>query len=266
MSKKIIPLFIAAILVILSFMSVCSNATDIMYNTYHRRIYSETKSKNSSNDDNSGAKNSSNNEFTYETIDVRNMDEATLEKNMIEDLKNVSNFNRDIAGWINIPNVGYFPVMQCNNNSYYLSHNEYKEVEQNGAPFLDKDCDGFRNVSLIYGHHYSSGKMFGGLEKYKEQDFFFQNEFVTIYDGKYFYYYKPFSIYLFKSRTYSVQVTFDSLQEKEQYLQEIANCSTFVSGTPLGCGNSVLFLQTCDYSFYDARLVIAFKRTHTKKI
>lgn len=56
MSKKIIPLFIAAILVILSFMSVCSNATDIMYNTYHRRIYSETKSKNSSNDDNRGAK------------------------------------------------------------------------------------------------------------------------------------------------------------------------------------------------------------------
>ena len=38
MSKKIIPLFIAAILVILSFMSVCSNATDIMYNTYHRRV------------------------------------------------------------------------------------------------------------------------------------------------------------------------------------------------------------------------------------
>lgn len=93
---------------------------------------------------------------------------------MIEDFKNVSNFNRDIAGWINIPNVGYFPVMQCNNNSYYLSHNEYKEVEQNGAPFLDKDCDGFRNVSLIYGHHYSSGKMFGGLEKYKEQDFSFK--------------------------------------------------------------------------------------------
>ena len=85
MSKKIIPLFIAAILVILSFMSVCSNATDIMYNTYHRRIYSETKSKNSSNDDNSGTKNSSNNEFTYETIDVRNMDEATLETNMIEE-------------------------------------------------------------------------------------------------------------------------------------------------------------------------------------
>lgn len=246
---KFITVSISAVITLIALFTVYSISQDYIYNGYNRRIYINRDTDESSD---------SHKDYTEETIDTREMDELTLEENMAIDFFNIKAVNDDIIGWINIPNVGYYPVMQTSNNSYYLSHNEYKEYEKQGVPFLDYRCNGFRNTALIYGHHYTSGKMFGSLQKYKEKDFFYNNEYVTVFDGEKFYYYKPFTIYLFKTRTYAVKLNYDSLTERSDFLKGAAEASMYETNFT-GYNFQALFLQTCDYSFYNARLVLGFR-------
>ena len=203
------------------------------------------------------------NEYKIEIVDPRGLTNDEIETEMVEDFFNLKKQNKETVGWINIPNVGYFPIMQHSDNSYYLTHNEFKETYKNGVPFLDKTCRGFKDVTLIYGHHFKDGKMFGGLEKYKQEDFYYNNDNVIVFDGKKFYYYQPFTSYLFKTKTYSIETKFDSLEERDQFIKKCYEDATYPSEIKSLRFNA-LFLQTCDYSFYDARLVLGFKLNKIK--
>ena len=74
--------------------------------------------------------------------------------------------NSDIVGWVEIEgtNINY-PVLQGDDNSYYMTHNYKKEENTYGSIFLDKDYDWSKPSSnlLIYGHNLQNGSMFHDL-------------------------------------------------------------------------------------------------------
>ena len=90
----------------------------------------------------------------------------------IDDLRAV---NSDTVGGLSFAStdadVGLsidYPVLQTNNNEYYLNHTFYKKKNKTGSLFLD--CNNQlapeRDKSLIiYGHNLSTGLMFSGLNK-----------------------------------------------------------------------------------------------------
>ena len=76
--------------------------------------------------------------------------------------------NRDIVGWITIPDVLDEAVVQ-RDNSYYLTHDHLGQKNVTGALFLDEACN-LRQVPeklVIHGHNMKTGRMFGILKKYK---------------------------------------------------------------------------------------------------
>ena len=83
--------------------------------------------------------------------------------------------NSDIVGWLEIDgtNVNY-PVLQGEDNSYYMTHNYNKEENTYGSIFLDKDYDWNKPSSnlLIYGHNLQNGSMFHDILNYKEEDYY----------------------------------------------------------------------------------------------
>jgi len=74
--------------------------------------------------------------------------------------------NPDIAAWIDIPCIGCsYPVLQGNDNSYYLSHNAQREPAFAGSIILDCESrpDFSSANSVLYGHNMLNGTMFGRL-------------------------------------------------------------------------------------------------------
>ena len=67
-----------------------------------------------------------------------------------------------------------YPIVQGEENSYYLKHLFSGEWNGSGCIFLDfrNDASFADRHSIIYGHHMKNGTMFTDLDKYKKQEFF----------------------------------------------------------------------------------------------
>ncbi|MBR4085127.1 MAG: class B sortase [Lachnospiraceae bacterium] len=189
---------------------------------------------------------------------------------VLDEYKKLYNTNKKLIGWLKIDdtNINY-PVMQTNNNEYYLNHNMNQEKDRNGALFLDKDCDVINRSTnlIIYGHHMKSGRMFGNLDDYESKEYYKKHpiiEFDTIYEkGTYE------IMYVFRSRVYKEgDVVFKyyqfidcySEQEFESNMQEMESLSLYDTGVKAEYGDRLLTLSTCDNTVDDGRFVVVAKK------
>ena len=189
---------------------------------------------------------------------------------VLDEYKKLYNSNKKLIGWLKIDDTNIdYPVMQTNNNEYYLEHNMNQEKDRNGALFLDKDCDVVKRSTnlIIYGHHMKSGRMFGNLDDYESQKYYKKHpiiQFDTIYEkGTYE------IMYVFRSRVYSEgEVVFKyyqfidcySEQEFNSNMQEMEALSLYDTGVKAEYGDQLLTLSTCDSTVDDGRFVVVAKK------
>ena len=86
--------------------------------------------------------------------------------------------NEDIIAWIYIPGCDIsYPVVQGDDNDYYLDHTAQGNFNRRGAIFLDANAsrDFSDDHSIVYGHSVDVGGMFTDLAKYNEASFFEDN-------------------------------------------------------------------------------------------
>ena len=79
----------------------------------------------------------------------------------------------DAAAWLEIPDLELsYPVMQAQDNTYYLTHAPSGRQSAVGSIFLD--CTNTLDDAhlLIYGHTMQDGSMFGSLKKYRDEAFY----------------------------------------------------------------------------------------------
>ena len=192
------------------------------------------------------------------------------EPEVLEDYKTLLNMNKDLIGWLKIADINIdYPVMQTNDNNYYLDHNFDKKYDKNGCLFLDYQCDVInRNTNLIiYGHNMQSGKMFGSLSKYSNKEYYEKHpkfEFDTIYEkGAYE------IVYVFRSKIYNEDVVVfkyyqfldaQSEQEFNSNMAEMAKLSLYDTGITPEYGDELLTLSTCDYQENNGRFVIVARK------
>ena len=189
---------------------------------------------------------------------------------VLDEYKKLYNSHKKLIGWLKIDDTNIdYPVMQTNNNEYYLEHNMNQEKDRNGALFLDKDCDVVKRSTnlIIYGHHMKSGRMFGNLDDYESEKYYKKHpiiQFDTIYEkGTYE------IMYVFRSKVYSEgEVVFKyyqfidcySEQEFESNMQEMAALSLYDTGVTAEYGDQLLTLSTCDSTVDDGRFVVVAKK------
>lgn len=91
--------------------------------------------------------------------------------------------NPDVCAWITLDNTEIdYPVLQGEDNLTYINTDVYGEFALAGSIFLDANCDNtfHGNYSLLYGHHMANSKMFGDLDLYEDEDFFYENTTGTL--------------------------------------------------------------------------------------
>ena len=196
-------------------------------------------------------------------------------REVLEEFKNLLNVNQRLIGWVKIDDTNIdYPVMQADDNDYYLTHNLNQEYDKNGSIFLDKDCEiEYPSTNLIlYGHHMRSGKMFGELSKYEDKPYWEKHpyiEFDTLYDEGTWQ-----IMYVFRSRVYSQEeivfkyyqfIDANSEQEFDSNMQEMATLSLYDTGVTASYGDRLLTLSTCDYEETNGRFVVVAKKVATKE-
>lgn len=140
-SKIIICLLVS----ILSFSSIYTESTD-----YEYTIFSSNKN---------------------EIIDPNLLTKEQRIGQIAEDYFKLKKENNEVVGWINIPNVCFYPILYSEIKNIYEKM-FYGNYSYAGSIFMNKNSKGtFENTALLHGHHMKNGTMFAGLKQYEYEDF-----------------------------------------------------------------------------------------------
>ena len=178
-------------------------------------------------------------------ISTNKLDRDSINSKIINNMTDSNYKNDDIIGYLKIDNILNTPVVQGNDNSYYLKHNINKEVDKKGSVFLDYRNSISDKKLIIYGH---SGKekdlSFNILNKYSDFNFYKKHSsLLFIHDNK-IDKYKIFSSYIEKE-------DYDYLNLKDfngsyiDHLNKLKNKSKYLINTNLDDNSKIIILQTC---------------------
>lgn len=188
----------------------------------------------------------------------------TYEK--VREVKNNSNnfseeltkINEDYKMWLEVPNTNIeYPVVQGEDNDFYLNHDFNKKKSSSGAIFIDykNNIDKDKNI-IIYGHNMKNKSMFQNLMKFKDEEFWKENnEIILTIDGKR-YEYEVFSYYISNDKDINLKTNFENDDEYLKYIECIKKKSIFHRDSDIESNARIITLSTCSYEKDDARMII----------
>ncbi len=159
-------------------------------------------------------------------------------------------------GWIYIDGTSVdHPLMQGRDNSEYLNKDPYGDFSCAGSIFLDSACspDLTDAYSVIYGHHMSAGRMFGSLDRYREESYLQEHAFGCVAAGGRIYRLELFAVFeCMAGEPCIFSPGSRSLQEVESY---IAGRPDIIASRSAQ-GRQILALTTCTAGGDLRRLVV----------
>ena len=161
--------------------------------------------------------------------------------------------NADIIAWLYQADTAInYPVMQTDNNDYYLSHlfdGTYSKVGALFADFENKPDFSDRNT-VIYGHNMRDGSMFASLNNYSDQLYYGEHTelCLVVPDGGYIV--EIFSAFSASpsesgSDTSPWRLDFRDDGAYSSWLSAIMERSVIQTGTSVTGSDKVLTLSTC---------------------
>lgn len=164
----------------------------------------------------------------------------------------------DAAAWLYGPGtVIDYPVMRAADYDHYLRRLPDGTANANGSLFIDYHCapDFTDRLTVVYGHHMKSGRMFGSLKGYKRQAYYERHPAMVLYTesgGRRI------------DLLYGCVIAAGEWRERafmlEENLEALLACAargtTFTSAAQYSPGDRVLALSTCSYEFDGARYVV----------
>ena len=202
----------------------------------------------------------------HETTDDRsgsgNQRSADLSKpaNLPEiNFRALQEVNPDVIGWIYSPDTTInYPVVQGDDNAYYLKHLADRTENRNGCPFLDVQNrpDFTDDNSVIYGHHMQNGTMFAGISWYEDQSYYDEHPVMYLMTPSATYRIELFSGYITTMDSSAYMQNFGSVREHTDWLKEVSGRSDFRANLEISAYDRVITLSTCAYQFENARYVL----------
>lgn len=194
------------------------------------------------------------------------------ENEKIKQLEELQKINSDIVALIQIEgtNINY-PVLQCEDNDYYMTHNYKKEYSKDGSIFLDKSYDWNLPSTnlLIYGHNnIGSTEMFASLINYKEESYYKEHKYIKFTTNKEYSEYEIIAVFLsrvyYKSEEnvfrYYYFINAENEEEFNEYVENSKEASIYNIDATAEYGDQLLTLSTCEYSQEDGRLAIVARK------
>ena len=167
--------------------------------------------------------------------------------------------NPDVLGWICIPDtVVSYPLLQNQNNEYYLGHSWKKERNMAGSVFMDyrsnADLTDFHTV--IFGHRMNDGSMFGTLRDYRDIEHWQTHPSVYIVCAGGAYRYDIFAAYEASVSGHVFNMGYRDVYVREAFINSCLEQSVIDTGIVPTEDDRILTLSTCTGRGYEARWVV----------
>lgn len=159
--------------------------------------------------------------------------------------------NSDTVAWVRIPgtNISY-PVVQAENNDFYLTKNFEKEKNGAGWIFADfrNNYERFDKNTIVYGHNRRNGTMFSNLQYYLDPDFCSDpnHKFINFNTKTGRYLAEIFSVYKITTNDVELPNNFTTITELEETINKWKSSSVYDFQTDVSTSDNILSLYTCD--------------------
>jgi len=156
--------------------------------------------------------------------------------------------NEDVVGWLSVPAISIsYPVMQAEDNDYYLHRDINEEYLFAGSVFMDSynspDLSNYNTI--LYGHNMRDGSMFAKIRNFRDEE--------TLESCRYFWIYTPGADFLYEicsihyaaigSETYTLR--FKDYEAYIDWLEKMQQSSDPAAGVELADGDRIVTLSTC---------------------
>ncbi len=177
--------------------------------------------------------------------------------------------NSDLVGWLSIADMRIdYPVMQNEDDEYYLHHDFYGEDSKYGCLYVREQADLEDGTNfVIYGHNMRDGPMFGELDLYLDENFYREHSvisFDTLYEERAYEIVAVFRSQVYRDDEdvfkYYQFYEADTREEFADFYDNIKTRSLYDTGVEAQFGDTFLTLSTCAYHVEDGRLVVVAKR------
>ena len=194
-------------------------------------------------------------------------DTSSYELRRDEHFQTIESMNSDFCLWLSVPDTDInYPVVQNKDNpEYYLHRDFYKQKSYAGTPFLGANCEPDSEVIIIYSHNMKDGSMFGGLDRYKDKQYWSEHgelKLGTEYGEKTYKIFGAFETSINNGEFIYPGLTGDLDEEKyDRLVTDIISRTQYETGVIPEYGERIVMLSTCSYHTKGGRYIVAAVRT-----
>lgn len=179
------------------------------------------------------------------------------------DYLKIKEINDDLVGLIYFEDMIYEPVVQADDNDYYLRRNINKEYASIGTAFIDHHVKyGDDQNIIIYGHTslITKGAMFSNLNFYKEKEYWDTHQDFEFYTEKGVDKYKVFAAYVWKPKDVAFFMGYefenDGKHGFKQFLERVLEVSLYKTNVEVSENDKIITLITCEEKNINNKVVI----------
>ena len=177
------------------------------------------------------------------------------------DFDRLRSINEDVIGWIMQDGTEIsFPIVQGEDNEYYLTHLYTKSVNRTGAIFADAGNSPYFTdmCTYLYGHNRKNGSMFASIPNYLDHAYYEAHPTLTIITP-----YEDYIAEVFacvresaeQEQTWRVK-QFSRRAEYDEFVQSILERSQLETGIVPKWGDQLLALCTCTNEVHEDRYIV----------
>ncbi|WP_193768896.1 class B sortase [Metasolibacillus meyeri] len=179
-----------------------------------------------------------------EVYEEASSEEVEVDTKFIE----LQKINSDIVGWLRLEGSQLDnPILQTDNNDFYLSHNYAGEKSRAGSVFMDYRNGVDARHTILYGHVMRNGTMFGELAKFAEQQYAEAHSYFIYETPKVSYRLEVFAAYETTIDFYYIETEFTDASYAE-FLQTIQQKSLIAMPVTVTTNDKIMTLSTCTTS------------------
>ena len=169
--------------------------------------------------------------------------------------------NEDVIGWMIQEGTEInFPIVQGDDNEYYLTHLYTGAVNRTGSIFADAGNSPYFTdmCTYLYGHNRKNGSMFASLPNYLDEEYYRAHPTMTVITP-----YEDYAAEIFacvresaeQEETWRVK-QFSGRGEYEAFVQSILDRSRLDTGIVPRWGDPLLALCTCTNEVHEERYIV----------
>lgn len=191
------------------------------------------------------------------------------EADILPEYRELYEMNHDFVGWLTIPGTKIdYPVVQCEDSEYYLTHDFFGKENKNGQIILDKSCDPYTpSYNLVLsGHNMFNENMFGPLLEFVSANYWKRHktlEFDVLTEKRQYVIFAAFASadYDVDEEGFRYNADIQYRVDAEKWLKEIRESQMYDTEIDVTFGDEFLTLTTCNNRFREnGRMVLVCRR------